>query len=405
MDKGLPCVRQAMDTERQFLSLALCKEYALELFIEINPKEFFNREVFILHNVMRRMHSEKKTISMTTVYNELATPEEQKMFIDMFDPHLFADPDTLLRQFKESHRAVFMHERISHMKEMLESNNPTFDQYFHESYDYYTCSHITNDLVSMKELADYDVDDLYGLLNPRKTGIASIDKAIDAIYDGQFILIAGAPGCGKTEVGLSIAFNMPDSLFISLEMDAVELFIRQLARFSGVNSRKIRKKSLDDTDIEKIRLAKEKIKKVSTLKINDKISNIDDIISLIRQTVKRDNIKQVVIDYMQLTESSYGGNQNERFEHISRRIKNLCRELRVPIIGLSQLTKESIRENRAPILSDVRGSLAFTQDADLVMFVYVDEDEINSCSIGKYRNGEVGKITDFRYIKPIHTIL
>jgi replicative DNA helicase len=405
MDKQLPCVRQAMDTERQFLSLALCKEYACELFIEINPKEFFYREVAILQEVMKRMHGSKKTISMTTVYNELSSAEEQKMFVAMFDPHIYADPDTLLRQFKEAHRAVFMYERVMHMKDMLEKNNPSFEGYFHETYDYYTCAKVTNELVSMRDLADYDIEDLYGLLNPRKTGIASIDKAIDAVYDGQFILIAGSPGCGKTEVGLTIAYNMPDSLFVSLEMDAVELFIRQLARFSGVNSRKIRKKSLDDVEVEKIRRAKEKIKNVSTLKINDKISNIDEIISLIRQTVKRDNIKQVVIDYLQLTESSYGGNQNERFEHISRRIKNLCRELRVPIFGLSQLTKESIRENRAPILSDVRGSLAFTQDADLVMFVYADDDEVSSCSVGKYRNGEVGKITDFRYIKPIHTIL
>ena len=394
-----------MDTEKQFLSLALCKGYALQLFIEINPKEFFNHEVFVLHGIIKRMYLEKKSISMTTLYNELSSPEEQKMFIAMFDPHVFADVDTLYTQFKESHRNVFMYEKILELKDMLEKNNPNFEGHFHETYDYYTCAKITNDLVSMKELADYDIDDLYGMLNPRKTGIASIDKAIDAVYDGQFILIAGAPGCGKTEVGLNIAFNMPDSLFISLEMDAVELFIRQLARFSGVNSRKIRKKNLDEIDIQKIRQAKEKIKNVSSLKINDKISNIDDIISLIRQTVKRDGIKQVIIDYMQLTESTTGGNQNERFEHVSRRIKNLCRELRVPIFGLSQLTKESIRENRAPILSDVRGSLAFTQDADLVMFVYIDDEEVNSCSIGKYRNGEVGKITDFRYIKPIHTIL
>lgn len=250
-------------------------------------------------------------------------------------------------------------------------------------------------------------------VNPTLPGLASGFYDLDSITQGfqnsDLIIVAGRPSMGKTAVCLNIAVNIlklykAPVLFFSLEMSKEQLTYRLLSNEIEITNTKLKKGQLNENDW--INLNKV-IKFLSSLPLF-----IDDTPNLTIQDIRaktqriileQDQIGLIVIDYLQLMENSntYSDNRVEELSKITRGLKNIAREFKVPIIVLSQLSRNvENRVNKRPILSDLRESGSIEQDADLVLMLYRDSyynenitaTNITELIIAKHRNGPLGTV-------------
>ncbi|MBR6020159.1 MAG: replicative DNA helicase [Lachnospiraceae bacterium] len=242
------------------------------------------------------------------------------------------------------------------------------------------------------------------------TGFFDLDYRTAGLQPSDLILIAARPSMGKTAFALNLAENIAvrkhvATAIFSLEMSKVQLVNRILSLDSGVNLQKIRTGKLEDHDWEDMMLAARRVGE-APLYIDDTPSiSVQEVRSKCRKLKLDHELQLVMIDYLQLMESK-GTKRNESRQNevseISRSLKALARELNCPVIALSQLSRQpDAREDKRPVLSDLRESGAIEQDADVVMFLYRDEyytkekckePGITEVIIGKQRNGSTGTI-------------
>jgi replicative DNA helicase len=225
----------------------------------------------------------------------------------------------------------------------------------------------------LKEIVD-NMQDMEGK-NFIKSYIAELDRFIYGWELTDLIIIAGAPSMGKTAFALEIARNhiirnSPIGIF-SLEMSRQQLMTRLIASEACINLGRIRRKELDDADWQDIHSNLRKFEGKNYW-IDDKSGNLWKICSKIRKLYMKHGCKFFIIDYLQLISVNVGkGNREQEISTISRKLKELARELGVVIIALSQISRKvTERSNKRPQLSDLRESGAIEQDADQVMFVY-----------------------------------
>ncbi len=239
---------------------------------------------------------------------------------------------------------------------------------------------VDNALNQLTEIRDSG-DDLHGV----PSGIRAIDEKTGGWQKSDLIIVAARPAMGKTSLVLSIArnaaldFNIPVAMF-SLEMSANQLVHRLFSMESGIPSDHIAKGNL--TDVEWTRLW-ENVSKLnsSNLIIDDTPGlSVFDLRAKCRRLKHKYDIQMVIIDYLQLMQagndnSKHGGNREQEIAYISRQLKMLAKELDVPVIALSQLSRavETRSGSKRPILSDLRESGSIEQDADMVLFIYRPE--------------------------------
>lgn len=247
------------------------------------------------------------------------------------------------------------------------------------------------------------------------TGVRSLFSALDnmttGFQRGDLIILAARPSVGKTAFALNVALNAAsvssDAVAIfSLEMPSEQLATRMLAIKSEVQIQKLRTGKLDDNEWSLIHESVQELKR-QRLYIDDTPGiKINDIFAKCRKLKNDHGLSLVIIDYMQLILSSGRiESRQQEVSEISRRLKALARELDVPVIALSQLSRAvEQRNDKRPMLSDLRESGSIEQDADLVMFLYRDEyyqkEEEKSAekrvevelSLAKHRNGPTGKV-------------
>ncbi len=240
-----------------------------------------------------------------------------------------------------------------------------------------------------------------------ETGFTQLDNITSGFHEGDLVILAARPAMGKTAFALSLAKNVskddPVYLF-SLEMPSEQLAQRMISSTAKVEGGKMRKpKLLTPMDWTKIEAAKEELSKRRVIIDETAGINLTDIIWKSRKMVKEHGVKMIIIDYLQLitTENRFSGRQEE-VSAISRSLKELARELNVPIIALSQLSRKvEQREDKRPLMSDLRESGSIEQDADLIMFLfreaYYKKDVTSSIQeveiiISKHRNGPTGTV-------------
>ena len=243
------------------------------------------------------------------------------------------------------------------------------------------------------------------------TGFYDIDKITSGFHENELIIIAARPAMGKTAFALNLATNMASSsgksvAIFNLEMGAEQLAMRMLSSAGQLDGRKLASGRIDNQDWKRINEAISKLSETNIFIDDTPGITIGEIRSKARRLASEGNLGAIVIDYLQLISinSKYAGNRQQEISEISRSLKTLAMELQIPVIALAQLSRSvEARDDKRPILSDLRESGSIEQDADIVAFLYRDDyynkeaaiDENTSKSefiIRKHRNGPTSTI-------------
>ncbi|MBQ9155325.1 MAG: replicative DNA helicase [Eubacterium sp.] len=388
-------------------------------------EDFYQRQYGILFEAMVELYREGKAVDLVTLQNKLKEKDVPEaltsldFFRDLID---VVSTSTNIREYA----------RIVHDKATLRALIRVTEEIGNECY---LGKEDTADILEKTER------DIFGLLQNRNrmsdfvpiqeivlnslnaieeaaktrgrvtgiaTGFTELDYILTGLHPAELILVAARPAMGKTAFVLNIAQyaafkdNHAVAMF-SLEMSKEQLVTRLMASESMVDSQQIRTGDLHDSDWEKL-LEGAALIGNSKLIIDDTATSLAEIRSKCRRYKQVHDIDMVVIDYLQLMSGS-GGRRNEsrqqEISEISRALKVLARELNIPIIALSQLSRAvEARQDHKPMLSDLRESGAIEQDADVVMFLYRDEyynpdtekKNLAEVIVAKQRNGATGSI-------------
>ncbi|MGL6125300.1 MAG: replicative DNA helicase [Metamycoplasmataceae bacterium] len=277
----------------------------------------------------------------------------------------------------------------------------------------------TNEIIESKLLIKKVVENIASRQDDKKltglvTGFSSIDTITSGLQKGDLIIIAARPSMGKTAFALNIANNISKAhhvAFFSLEMPAEQLLTRIISIEGNIDGNKLKNPSkMDENDWTRLYLVQDKIEKINLFIDDSPTIKLSEIVWKARRLKNKGKLDLVIIDYLQLIPLSYNSSSDNRQQEvsiISRTLKQLARELEIPIIALSQLSRKvEQREDKTPMMSDLRESGAIEQDADIIGFLYREDyyikskEETNNSTlqqtdfiISKHRNGSVGTIT------------
>ena len=422
---------QAIDLEEAVLGALMLEQNALTAVIDILKPEVFYREAHqLIFRAIQRLFSASEPIDILTVTNELKKSGDLEL---VGGPYYI----TQLTNRVASSANIEYHARIISQKfiqrELIRISSETIKDAFEDTTDVLELldtaeknlfaiseTNIRRSTEDMQTLVKEAIEQIEAAkshdshLSGVPSGFTELDRVTSGWQKSDLIIIASRPGMGKTAFALSIArniavdFKRPVAIF-SLEMAALQLVTRLISSESSLPAEKLRKGTLENYEWEQL---------------NAKIGNlveapifIDDTPALsafelrakCRRLKAQHDIQLVFVDYLQLmsSKSKYMGNRQEEISIISRSLKSLAKELNIPIIALSQLSRavETRAGSKKPILSDLRESGAIEQDADLVIFIYrpeyyrIDEDEqgnstqgLAEISIAKHRNGALKDI-------------
>jgi replicative DNA helicase len=238
------------------------------------------------------------------------------------------------------------------------------------------------------------------------SGFPELDAMTSGFQSGDMILIAARPSMGKTTFALNLVENAAlrggkNVAVFSLEMSKEQLAYKLLCSQANVDMTKLRNGNLEDKDWENIAKASGPLAAAKIFIDDTAGTSIMDMRSKCRKLKMEHGIDMVVIDYLQLMSGSNPENRQQEVSEISRSIKALAKEMKCPVIALSQLSRgPEQRADHRPMLSDLRESGSIEQDADIVMFLYRDEyynketedKNVAECIISKQRNGPVGTV-------------
>ncbi|HSM02628.1 MAG TPA: replicative DNA helicase [Acidimicrobiia bacterium] len=221
--------------------------------------------------------------------------------------------------------------------------------------------------------------DAGGAVTGIPTGFHDLDGILAGLHPANLIVVAARPGMGKSTLAINIAANIADhkrpvALF-TLEMSREEVVHRLLASLAGVDASKIKTGQLDVDRWRKLSQASSKLYEMPFYVDDSHDLTVTSIRAKCRRLKRKGGLELVVVDYLQLMQGPRAAeNRQQEIADISRSLKNLARELQVPVIAVSQLNRQlESRENKRPRLGDLRESGAIEQDADVVLFIYRDD--------------------------------
>ena len=227
-----------------------------------------------------------------------------------------------------------------------------------------------------------------GHLSGIPTGFTDLDQLLGGLHKTDLIILAGRPSMGKTALATNMAFNMANINsfedkdkknvigFFSLEMSSEQLATRILAEDTSISSEKIRRGEMNSNDFQKILKSSQKLGEISLFIDDSPVLSIAALRTRARRLKRKHNLNIIVIDYLQLLRPTRERYDNRVLEiaEITRNLKALAKELNIPVLCLSQLSRQvEQRDDKRPQLSDLRESGAIEQDADVVMFIYREE--------------------------------
>ena len=265
----------------------------------------------------------------------------------------------------------------------------------------------------VQELHDNGAEEVTGV----RSGFSDLDRQTAGLQKGDLIVLAARPSMGKTAFALNIAENVAvheglPVLVFSMEMGASQLALRLVGSLGRINQQNLRTGRLDKEEWERLPEAVEKLQQVQMFIDETPALNSAELRARARRMARQfGQLGLIVIDYLQLMSGSSGSDENRATElgEISRGLKALAKELQCPVIALSQLNRSvESRNDKRPMMSDLRESGAIEQDADIIMFIYRDdyynkeskEPGVSEIIVAKQRNGPVGTVK-LAFLKPL----
>lgn len=276
--------------------------------------------------------------------------------------------------------------------------------------------HVKQDVISLEAILAESFDRLDDLHKDKQkirgipTGFKDLDNMLAGFQRSDLVILAARPSMGKTALALNFAHNVAVQskqpvLIFSLEMSKEQLVDRLLAMESGVDAWALRTGNLTDADFEKIGHAMGTLSEAPIFIDDTPSITISDLRTKARREAHRHELSLIIVDYLQLMSgnSRFGneGNRVQEISEISRGLKSIARELNVPMLALSQLSRSvESRSPQIPQLADLRDSGTIEQDSDVVMFIYreeyyhpdTDRKRLTDILIKKHRNGKVGGV-------------
>ena len=218
------------------------------------------------------------------------------------------------------------------------------------------------------------------------TGLKDLDRQLGGLHPSDLIIVAGRPSMGKTGLATNIAFNAAKAFmetngkegaacaFFSLEMSSEQIAMRLLGQESGISSDRIRRGAISQDDFPRFVDVSRKLNHLPFYIDDTPALTVGALRTKARRLLRQKNLGLIVIDYLQLLAGKHAENRVQELSQITRQLKALAKELNVPVIAASQLSRSvEQREDKKPMLSDLRESGSIEQDADVVMFIYREE--------------------------------
>ena len=427
---------QAVDLEEVVLGALMLEREAVNAVIDIlSPEAFYKEAHQIIFDAIKDLFTKGEAIDILTVTNHLKSTGDLEAvggpyYISQLTNRVVSSANI------EYHSRIILQKYIQ--RKLIQISSETIKDAYEDSADVFDLldtaenklfqiseNNLRRNYDQMPDLVKLAIDDIEKAKNAGSalrgvpSGYTELDRITQGWQKSDLIILAARPSMGKTAFALNMArnaavdFNKPIAFF-SLEMSSVQLVTRLISSETSLTADKLRSGQLAEYEWQQLST------KVTPL-INAKLFiddtpqlSVFDLRAKCRRLKQQHDIQMVFIDYLQLmtAKTEKNGNREQEISNISRSLKSLAKELNIPVLALSQLSRsvETRPGSKKPILSDLRESGAIEQDADMVLFIYrpeyygLTEDEDNSptkgkaiVSIAKHRNGKLGDV-ELRFV-------
>lgn len=423
---------QALDLEESVLGALMLEKDALTNVIDIlKPENFYKDANKEIYQSIIDLFNESEPIDLLTVTSQLKKNGKLEYVGGSFYVTQLTTRVNSASNI-EYHARIILEQSIKRQlievsgeiqKEAYEDTTDVFDLLDNTEQSLFDISesHIRKNYSQVKGLMKEAIDELQAK-KTRKDGITGVPSGfidLDNITSGwqpsDLVIIAGRPSMGKTAFVLSMMRNasidheMPIALF-SLEMSSLQIVNRLISSEAELDSDKIKKGNLKDYEWQQLLHKTDQLNNAKIFIDDTPALSILELRAKSRRLKSQHDIQCIIVDYLQLMSGEYGkssGNREQEIASISRSLKAIAKELNVPVLALSQLSRavETRGGDKRPVLSDLRESGSIEQDADMVLFIYradrydITEDEDGNLTAGvaelllrKNRNGPTGKV-------------
>ena len=417
---------QDLDAERSLLGAILMSEEKLaDVTTIVRPKDFYDERHQHIYNAMWSLYERRRPVDLLTIKAELKAKKlTEKAGGSAYLSELSGYVPTAAHAtaYAEIVAAAAVRRRL--ITAAADINEQAYDQ-----------GHDINEIIGNAEKTLFDVSqqnvksEVYaisdllsetfdrleelnenkGALAGLKTGFPDLDRITAGLHRSDLVILAARPAMGKTALALNIARNVAQInnkavLIFSLEMGREQLINRMLSDASGVNSFKLETGGFVDDDFSKISEALSDLSQVPIYIDDTPGLTVMEMRTKAQRVAHEQELGLIVVDYLQLMSGNSKramDNRVQEISEISRGLKLIARELNIPVIALSQLSRSvESRDPKIPMLSDLRESGSIEQDADIVMFLYredyydpeTERQHITDLIIAKHRRGACGKV-------------
>lgn len=416
---------QNLDAEKSLLGAVLIDEETLaDISEHVKPKDFYDKRHATIFGGMTRLYERHKPVDLLTLSEELKKKDELDIVggsAYLTELTNYVPTAAHAEAYAEMVALKAVRRRLIKASALIselgyDEDNSTQELLEKAEAELFSVSDqsLKQDLVAIETILNDSFDRMEelhrnkGALRGVRTGYRDLDNMTAGLQRSDLIILAARPAMGKTTLVTNLAYNVATVakqavLFFSLEMSKEQLVDRMLADASGVDAWNIRTGNLSDEDFSKLSDAMGEMAEAPIFIDDTPGVSVLEMRTKARRIAHDQPIGLIIIDYLQLMQGSgkNDGNRVQEVSEISRGLKLIARELNVPVIALSQLSRSvESRSPQIPQLADLRESGSIEQDADIVMFIYreayynpeTERENITDLIIAKHRNGPTGKV-------------
>lgn len=420
-----------LEAERAVLgSLMIDPDAIIKVANFLRAEDFFRERHAWLYEAMLALNERREPLDFVTIVDEL---ERRNQLEEIGGPAYLTDliSNTPTAMYVDHYARIV--ERTALLRRLISAAGKIAELAYDESQDVdevmdraeqivfgVSESRIHRDLMPIRAIMTNVVDRIDFLARNQDTlmgvptGFTMLDRLLGGLQKSDLIILAGRPGMGKTSFGLSMAQNAAKRYgarvaVFSLEMSNEQLVQRLLSMEAGIDSHRLRLGALEEEEWPILLEAANMLAGTNIFIDDTPAASVTDVRTKARRLYAEHGLDMIVIDYMQLMSGQGGGNgrnenRQQEISYISRSLKSLARELNVPVIALSQLSRAvEARSDKRPMLSDLRESGSIEQDADVVLFIYredyyiedTDRQNVADVLVAKHRHGSTGTVSLF----------